>query len=95
MSWCLRPFVLAVLLNPANADEHRDHIPAGVDAARTIGLQINVLNASTSQRDRRRAFARERPDALFVAGDPFFSSRRVQFATLASAHTDSCGLFEA
>ena len=28
--------------------------------------------------------ARERPDALFVAGDPFLGSRRVQLATLAA-----------
>jgi putative ABC transport system substrate-binding protein len=29
------------------------------------------------------AFVRERADALFVAGDAFFTSRRVQIATLA------------
>jgi putative ABC transport system substrate-binding protein len=31
-------------------------------------------------------FARERPDALFVAGDPFLSGRRVQLAQLAAFH---------
>ena len=39
-----------------------------------MGLQIQVLNASTS-REIDAAFAtfvRERPDALFVGGDPFF-----------------------
>ena len=49
-------------------------------AARAIGLQIQVLNASTS-REIDAAFAtfvRERPDALFVGGDAFFNSRRVQ-----------------
>ena len=49
-------------------------------AARAMGLQIQVLNASTS-REIDAAFAtfvRERPDALFVAGDAFFTSRRVQ-----------------
>ena len=30
--------------------------------------------------------ARERPDAIFVASDPFFTSRRVQLANLASRH---------
>ena len=57
-------------------------------AARTIGLQIQVLNASTS-REIEAAFAtfvRERPDALFVGPDPFFGSRRVQLATLAARH---------
>ena len=45
-------------------------------AARAMGLQIQVLNASTS-REIDVAFAtlaRERPDALFVATDPFFSA---------------------
>src|SRR5262249_51167893 len=49
-------------------------------AARAIGLQIQVLNASTS-REIDSAFAslmRERPDALFVGNDAFFTSRRVQ-----------------
>ena len=42
-------------------------------AARAMGLQIQVLNASTS-REIDAAFAtlvRERADALFVGGDPF------------------------
>jgi hypothetical protein len=49
------------------------------EAARTIGLQNHVLNASTSN-EIDAAFAtlaRERPDALFVASDAFFNSRRV------------------
>ena len=51
-------------------------------AARAIGLQIQIINASTS-REIDAAFAtlaRERPDALFVGGDPFFNSRRIQLA---------------
>ena len=57
-------------------------------AARAMGLQIQVLNASTS-REIDAAFAtfvRERPDALFVGGDAFFVSRRVQLANLAARH---------
>ena len=57
-------------------------------AARALGLQIQVLNASTS-REIDAAFAtlvRERPDALFVGPDAFFNSRRVQLATLAARH---------
>jgi putative ABC transport system substrate-binding protein len=57
-------------------------------AARVIGLQIQVLNASTS-REIDAAFAtlvRESPDALFVGPDPFFLSRRVQLVNLASRH---------
>jgi putative tryptophan/tyrosine transport system substrate-binding protein len=56
------------------------------EAARAIGMQTEVLNATTSH-EISAAFAtleRERPDALFVAPDQFFFSRRVQLATLAA-----------
>jgi ABC-type uncharacterized transport system substrate-binding protein len=56
------------------------------EAARTLGLQIAVFKASAS-REIEAAFntlTRDRADALFVAGDAFFTSRRVQFATLAT-----------
>jgi putative ABC transport system substrate-binding protein len=47
-------------------------------------MQIQSLNASTiGEIDAAfAALARERPDALFAAGDAFFVSRAVQFATL-------------
>src|SRR6185312_7395985 len=32
------------------------------------------------------AFESDRPDALFVAGDPFFNSRRLQLSLLAMRH---------
>jgi putative ABC transport system substrate-binding protein len=78
---------VAVLTNPTapNADRIlRDVEPA----ARAIGLQIQVLNASTSHEiDAAFAtFVRERPDAFFVVPDAFFASRRVQLANLASRH---------
>jgi putative ABC transport system substrate-binding protein len=55
-------------------------------AARSIGLQLKVLNASTSG-EINAAFVtltREQPDALFVGGDAFFFTRRVQLVNLAS-----------
>src|SRR4029450_7760698 len=58
------------------------------EAARALGLQIAVLNASTS-REIEAAFSTlvpDRADALFVAPDSFFSGRRVQFVTLAAHH---------
>ena len=57
-------------------------------AAATIGLQLEVLNASTSREiDAAFAtFAQKRADALLVAPIIFFSSRRVQLATLAARH---------
>jgi putative tryptophan/tyrosine transport system substrate-binding protein len=75
---------IAVLLNPANATAAETILREVQDAARTIGLQIQVLNASTS-REIDSAFAGlAREDALFVAPDAFFTSRRVQLATLAA-----------
>jgi putative ABC transport system substrate-binding protein len=79
---------IAVLVNPANAPTAESTLRAVREAARAIGLQIQVLNASTS-REIETAFitvARDRADALFVAPDNFFISRRVQFATLAARH---------
>jgi putative ABC transport system substrate-binding protein len=55
------------------------------EAARAIGLQLQVLYASTS-REIDAAFAtfgRERPDTVFVPADALFFSRRVQLVTLA------------
>jgi putative ABC transport system substrate-binding protein len=57
-------------------------------AANAMGLQIQVLNASTSD-EIDTAFARlarERPDALFVGSGPFFSDRRVQLALYGTLH---------
>src|SRR5262249_52657576 len=53
---------------------------------RAIGLQLPVLHASTSREIDAAfvTFGRERPDALFVTGDAFFTSRRVQLANLAA-----------
>ena len=79
---------VAVLVNPANAPTAAATLRDIPEAARAIGLQIQVLNASTS-REIEAAFAtlvRERADALFVATDTFFISRRVQFATLAARY---------
>jgi putative ABC transport system substrate-binding protein len=57
-------------------------------AARGMGVQVQVFNASTSH-EIDAAFAnlvRERSDAVFVGGDAFFSSRRVQLVTLAARY---------
>jgi putative tryptophan/tyrosine transport system substrate-binding protein len=79
---------VAVLGNPTNP------ITAGLTlknleaAAQAIGLQTKVLNVSTI-REIDAAFVTlmsERPDALFVANDPFFVERRVQLAHWATHH---------
>ena len=77
---------IAVLVNPANPPVAEAILRDIPEAARAIGLQIQVLNASTS-REIEAAFAtigRDRADALFIAPDGFFVSRRSQFVTLAS-----------
>jgi putative ABC transport system substrate-binding protein len=78
---------IAVLVNPANTTTETALSDAAA-AARVMGLQIQVLNASTS-REIDAAFAtfvRERPDAVFVSLDVFFISRRAQLVNLASRH---------
>jgi putative tryptophan/tyrosine transport system substrate-binding protein len=77
---------VVVLLNPADAPNSETTLRAVQEAARIIGLQIQVLDASTS-REIDAAFvtiARDRPDALFVGGDGFYFSRREQLANLAA-----------
>jgi len=79
---------IAVLVNPGNTSTAEATLRDIPEAARALGLQIVVLNASTS-REIEAAFAtlvRDRADALFVAPDGFLISRRVQFATLATRH---------
>jgi putative tryptophan/tyrosine transport system substrate-binding protein len=77
---------IAMLVNPANHPISELMLRDVPEAARALGLQIQVLNASTS-REIEAAFAtitRDRADALFITGDGFFTGRRVQFATLAA-----------
>src|SRR5262245_16355438 len=78
---------VAAFINPNNpgADNTLKELDA---AARAMGLQVQIFTTSTS-RETDAAFAtfvRERPDALFVAGDAFFNSRRLQLALLAARH---------
>ena len=79
---------LAAFINPADAPRAevlRRDVGA---AARAIGLQLQILNPSTSS-ELNVAFAalvRERADALFVGPDAFFNSRRVQLANMAARH---------
>jgi putative ABC transport system substrate-binding protein len=75
---------IAVIVNPANAPITEVTLREVKEAAPTIGLQIQVFNATTiSEIDEAFAtFASVRPDALFVSPDAFFTDRRGQFATL-------------
>jgi putative ABC transport system substrate-binding protein len=79
---------VAVLVNPANASVTATTSQEVQKAAPTIGLQIQLLNATTiGEIDAVFAtFARERPDALFITGDSFFTGRLVQLATLTAVN---------
>jgi putative ABC transport system substrate-binding protein len=79
---------IAVLVDPANARTTESTLKELETAVRAIGMQMEVINASTSpQIDAAFAtLASKRPDALFVGISPFLLSRRVQLAQLAARH---------
>jgi putative tryptophan/tyrosine transport system substrate-binding protein len=77
---------MAVVINPVNRAISEVILRDIPEAARAIGLEIQVLNASTS-REIEAAFVaivRERANAVFIAPDAFYTSRRSQFVTLAA-----------
>jgi putative ABC transport system substrate-binding protein len=79
---------IAVLVNPSNVVLTKITTRETAAAARALALEIKVLNASTSD-EIHAAFERlsdDRPDALFVASDPFFGFRRVELSTLAARY---------
>jgi putative tryptophan/tyrosine transport system substrate-binding protein len=77
-----------VLVNPGDPRRAEAVARDAQVAARSMERQVHVLKASTSGEidEAFATFARERTDALFVAPDPFFTSRRVQFAIMAARH---------
>jgi putative ABC transport system substrate-binding protein len=79
---------VAALVNPADTSTSKSTLREVETAAQTMGLQVEVALARTrSEIDAVFAdFALKRPDVLFLGNDPFFTSRRVQLANLASRH---------
>ena len=78
---------VSILVNPTGPNFERT-LRDAPSAARAIWLEFRVLNASTS-REINAAFAtfvHDRPDALFVDIDLFFTTRRMQLVHLASHH---------
>jgi len=79
---------VAVLVNPADTANTASILRDVEEAARAIGLQVQVLNASTS-REINAAFedvGRDRPDVLFVGTNTFLNARRIQVVQLAAFH---------
>ena len=79
---------IVVLVNPASVNNMETTLRDVEPAARTIGLQLQVLKANTA-REIEEGFAwseREKPDALFVGATAFLNIRRVQLVQLAAFH---------
>ena len=78
---------IAVLLNPAYRSTEAQ-LKEVEDAARTLGLQIEILHAST-ERDLNMTFGRLselQVRALQVCADPFFNSQRDHIVALAARY---------
>jgi len=76
---------IAALINP-NSSIAPSLIREAQTGASTIGWQVEVVYARTKD-EVDAAFGRlgqQRIDAVFISADQFFTSRRVQFATLAA-----------
>src|SRR5262245_10374500 len=75
---------VGVLVNPANAAIAEATLRDVEPAARVMGLQIEVLRASTNREINAAlaTFLRDRPDALFVGPDPLFFTRACNLLTL-------------
>jgi putative tryptophan/tyrosine transport system substrate-binding protein len=80
--------VVALLVNPTSPNFAEFTTKELQAAARTLGLELHVLHASTD-RDFDKVFANLaelRAGALVIGADTFFSSRTVQLAALTRRH---------
>jgi putative tryptophan/tyrosine transport system substrate-binding protein len=79
--------LIAVLANP-NFSQAGSELRDVQEAAAALGLKVHVLRAG-SEPEIDNAFAtimKERADAVLVAADPFFTSRRDQIVSLAARY---------
>jgi len=79
--------VVAILVNPANPLTQPE--TRGVrDAARSLGLQLHILNASTENEidTAFRTLVEMRAGALVVSVDTFLNNQRAQIVALAARH---------
>ena len=77
--------VVAMLVNPISPDSAPEIGPVRT-AAQSLGLQLVMFNASTPIEVGAAfaAIAGRRPDALFVASDPFFLNQRADIVARAA-----------
>jgi putative ABC transport system substrate-binding protein len=79
---------IAVLVNPADSVRAGNISSAVQTAARSLGLQSNILEAS-SERELDAVFVsllQMRADGLVIGGEPFFNSRSEQLGALSARH---------
>jgi putative ABC transport system substrate-binding protein len=79
---------VAVLVNPVDAANAEITLRDVEVAARNLGLQIEVFNASGSDEINAafESIGRQRPDALFVAAVPLFVARHIHLTQLSAFH---------
>jgi putative tryptophan/tyrosine transport system substrate-binding protein len=79
---------IALLVSPADARNTENTLREVGAAARSLGLQIQVLEAATVRdiEDAFVAIGQQRPDAVFVGSAASLNIRRVQLVQLASYH---------
>ena len=78
---------IAVLINPKSPEA--EHQLADIEkAARDLGREIQILNASTVEEIDRvfAAMTERRPGGLLLSGDPFYVGRTDQLAALVTRH---------
>ena len=85
-----------MLVNPADAVTAEPTMRGMAVAGHTLGLEIEVFNASTGPEigSAFAALSRWRPDALFVGSDPLFITERAQLLTLAARHALPASYFQ-
>ena len=80
--------VIALLVNPANSTLAETNARLAQAAAKTLGLELYLLNAS-GERDFDEIFEKLtqlRAGGLVIGGDPLFTSHSEQLAALAASH---------
>ena len=79
---------IAVLVNPAHPADAKASVRNAIEAARALGLDIKVFNATTTDEINTAfaAFVLWGAGAVLVAPDVFFSRQRAQLASLAAQH---------
>src|SRR5262245_20429834 len=80
--------VISVFLDP-NSPDSATQLRDVEEAARTLGLQIRILRASTESELKSgfATLAQQRPDGLLIAPAAFFTAQRKQIVELAAGHS--------